>query len=169
MPRPERPGCRRSRRPRRRRASGRRRRRGRSLHNQARAACEYAIITRARHYSCRALAHSASTCWSHLQSASHARCSPRQHLPPRRRQPCRRPPPPPAVPAASSVLVAEYRQGGALASIKARLDAHMARRGTWQKAMFVVYYKRFELELPPSTRTCARAARGPGDRTCCSA
>lgn len=48
----------------------------------------------------------------------------------------------------SSVLVAEYQ--AALPLTKSRLDGHMVKRGTWQRAMFAVYYRRFGLlPLPP--------------------
>jgi hypothetical protein len=36
-----------------------------------------------------------------------------------------------------------------LQAMKARLDAHMSKRGPWQQAMFALYYTRFGLEKPP--------------------
>ena len=55
------------------------------------------------------------------------------------------------------MLVAEYR-GAALAEIQPRLDAHLARRGTWQRAMFAVYYQRFNLKMPPVLMEIGRGA-----------
>jgi hypothetical protein len=44
----------------------------------------------------------------------------------------------------------EYRRH--LNSIKPRMDAHLARRGKWQRAIFAEYYDRLDLKKPPVLR-----------------
>ncbi len=52
------------------------------------------------------------------------------------------------------VLLEEFgldtsRYRSELLAVKGPMDAHLARRGPWQRAMFREYYERFALELPP--------------------